>query len=136
MRVITLLAGLWVLWASSLASQTPVVPAQPQAEIEEIVLGTGQHAAPGFLVTVHFIVRDSAGREVANSERRGLPYTFEQGARGNDFWSRLAAGMRTGGERLVKLPAELAFGSGGVPPIAPPGSLEIRVKTLRVAPKP
>lgn len=66
-----------------LGSGTSVVAPKP-AETAPIASPTTQveEAAPGDLVTFHFVATTTKGREVANSERRGMPYTVRLGAAG------------------------------------------------------
>ncbi|GMV88265.1 MAG: hypothetical protein AMXMBFR81_11960 [Chthonomonas sp.] len=66
-----------------LGSGTSVVAPQP-VEAAPVTPQTTQveEAAPGDLVTFHFVATTTKGREVANSERRGMPYTVRLGAAG------------------------------------------------------
>lgn len=62
---------------ASVVAPKPVstAPATPQTtQVDE--------AASGDLVTFHFVATTTKGREVANSERRGMPYTVRLGAVG------------------------------------------------------
>ncbi len=55
----------------------PVVPTSVPTQTVQV-----DEAAEGDLVTFHFVATTTKGREVANSERRGMPYTIRLGAAG------------------------------------------------------
>jgi hypothetical protein len=94
--------------------------------------GSGDPAEEGDRVTVHFQVSDGFGKEIADSRKRGLPYTAELAT--FDFWSKLALGMAPGQKRWVYLPPELGFGENGVAGVVPGNSeLYILVELLHVA---
>ncbi|MCO5297867.1 MAG: FKBP-type peptidyl-prolyl cis-trans isomerase [Fimbriimonadaceae bacterium] len=88
----------------------------------------------GDRVTIHFTASLTDGRNLADSERRGLPYTFVVGTeplvRPFDL---LVRGMAVGEEKVSDVAEEEAFGAGGVPPIVPPhAALKVRIKLLRL----
>lgn len=105
-------------------SQTPGLPT------EELASGTGVMVATGQLVTLHFLIADETGVELANSKKRGLPYTFRFNDGSNDLFCRLLPGMRVGGQRRVHVPFELAYGATGLPPIVPPNQPIVVVLTV------
>jgi FKBP-type peptidyl-prolyl cis-trans isomerase len=110
-------------------------PAEPKPAIKEIKIGTGAKAANGDLVTVHFIAATSAGKEIGNSERRGLPYKFVVGdAKSPKYLDVSVRGMQVGGERRVTLPPALAFGAKGAPPVVGPNAtLVLTIKLLGIS---
>lgn len=91
-------------------------------------------AQQGDLVTFHFIVVDPSGKEVANTERRGLPYSIVLGARpASAVWADALLGLKPGEERVVMLDSS-RFGPAGVPPIvAPSMTLTARVRVLSIS---
>jgi FKBP-type peptidyl-prolyl cis-trans isomerase len=106
-------------------------PAQsPGIPVEDLVLGKGPEIASGQLLTVHFIVSDEGGVELANSRKRGLPFTFKYAAAGDDLFARIVPGMHVGGQRRVHLPAELAYGAAGLPPLVPANQPIVVVVTV------
>ncbi len=100
----------------------------------EVKVGTGAPVVVGDRVTVHFLVATPTGEELANSRKRGLPYTLVVTAEPNDLLSRVVVGMRIGGSRFASLPPERAFGAAGLIPIVPPNAtLEVTVNVVGVA---
>ncbi len=112
-------------YRAAVASPISVVDTKP---------GQGPRVLPGDRVTFHFAVENESGREVANSEKRGLPYTLVYGDVGAGIvWVDVLGGVRQGSERLVSLPAEAVFGAAGVPPIfSATGNVRATIRVLRV----
>lgn len=100
-------------------------PASP-FPYEELINGTGSSVAIGQRLTVNFLVTDVAGSELANSKKRGLPYSFRFEHSDSNLFCQLVNGMRVGGQRRVHIPAEAAFGANGLPPIIP-GNVDLVV---------
>lgn len=91
-------------------------------------------AAVGDRVTIHYVATLPDGRSLADSERRGLHYTFVVGFEPlvRPFDS-LVRGMAVGDEKAADVASADAFGAEGVPPIVPPQSeLKVRLKVLRI----
>ena len=121
--------GIWAV------GQDAVIPkAAPKAVIQDIRAGNGPKVVLGDLVTVHFIAATPKGKEIANSEKRGLPYKFVIGAPESPRYLQAAVeGMKAGGVRRVVLPPELAFGPKGAKPIlAPNTDLVLHLRLLKV----
>ncbi len=95
--------------------------ANPSVLVTELRPGNGRAIQPGDLVTVHFQVETSEGRELANTRKRGLPYSVEFRLT-DSFWSAMLTGMRAGGERKLALPSDLYFGQNGVSGVVPSGT--------------
>lgn len=93
----------------------------PGLSITEVRSGNGRAIQPGDLVTVHFQVETSEGKELANTRKRGLPYSIEFRV-SDPFWAAMLTGMRAGGERRLAMPSGLYFGENGVPGVIPSGS--------------
>lgn len=84
------------------------------------------------IVLLHFQVRDRQGREIANSERRGLPYRVQIGDP-SDFLARAIQGLAAGEERTVQLDAE-AIRQGGLEPfLTLSEAVELRLRRLAEA---
>ncbi len=106
----------------------------PDVPYEDMQVGGGSSVAIGQRVTVHFQVADPTGAELANSQRRGLPYTFPLVEGSTDLFSRIVPGMKVGGKRRVRLGSADGFGAPGLPPIIPSNqSLVVVVTVLRVS---
>lgn len=106
--------------------------ASPPARVEVIQTGSGVTAQPGDLVTVHFVVKTLEGKELANTVKRGMPFTVEL-ASGGTFWTTAVAGLRTGGIAKLRANTALFFGKSGVLPIVPPDTMiEAELTLLRI----
>jgi FKBP-type peptidyl-prolyl cis-trans isomerase len=97
---------------------------------EELITGTGAPVAVGQRVTVNFLVTDESGAELANSRKRGLPFSFLLENSDTDLFCQLVGGMRVGGQRRVRVPSESAFGPAGLPPIVPGNASLVVVVTV------
>ena len=94
--------------------------------VEVIVLeeGEGVQAQDGDLMTVNYRGELQATRqEFDNSYDRGVPFEFVLGAgqviRG---WEQGLLGAKVGEKRQLIIPAELGYGTSGVPGVIPPSS--------------
>lgn len=106
--------------------------ASPPARVEVIQTGSGVAAQMGDLVTVHFVVKTLEGKELANTVKRGMPFTVEL-ASGGTFWTTAVAGLRPGGVAKLRANTALFFGKGGVLPIVPPDTMiEAELTLVRI----
>lgn len=112
---------------------TPVGPPPAQPRFLDQVVGTGSPAAKGDVVVIHFLVTDTKGGTIADSQKRGLPYTFKLGEKGNDPLLELVVpGMRPGGKRSGSLLAKDVYGPAGVAKVIAPGdTLKFTITLLR-----
>src|SRR3954470_701356 len=87
--------------------------------IKEIEEGTGAEAKKGDEVTVQYVgVGYDSEEEFDSSWSRNEPFTFTLGA-GEVIkgWDRGVEGMKVGGRRELIIPANLAYGPEGSPPV-------------------
>jgi len=138
-----LLAVLLLLLAACNAPVPP--PSGSVAELERIdtLAGTGAVATSGSDVTVHYTgwlydenAPQQRGLKFDSSVDRRQPFTFLLGAgqviRG---WDDGVAGMKVGGKRTLRIPADLGYGSNGAGGVIPPdASLVFDVELLDVKP--
>lgn len=96
--------------------------------------GQGLPSKSGDRVTLDFWIQDEGGKEIANSERRGLPQTLNLLATPGDYLLNNAAlGAKQGEERIVVL-----FAEDNYPEISPlnlmkvPGLLIVRLRVARI----
>ena len=83
--------------------------------IEDITVGDGAEAAPGDVVSVHYVgVAHSTGREFDASYNRGDAFDFPLGG-GQVIagWDKGVAGMKVGGRRKLTIPPHLGYGARG-----------------------
>lgn len=125
-----------LLIAGSQALQTPkppdVVTTWHWKVEREWVAGDGPVVMAGDRVTVNFIARSPSGREVANTMRRGLTYTFIASPTGDAIGAALI-GMHETGEREISANID----PPGVPPIVSSDEpLRIWIKIEKLTPRP
>lgn len=91
-------------------------------------VGTGETARPGQTASVHYTgwlyIAGEKGRQFDSSRTRGQPFAFPLGAgRVIKGWDEGVVGMKTGGQRTLIIPPQLAYGAqgaggGAIPPNA------------------
>lgn len=110
----------------------PDGPPPADLEIKDLWEGDGPEAAAGHNVTVHYVgVSHSSGEEFDASWNRSAPFQFPLGkGRVIAGWDRGVAGMKVGGRRQLTIPAHLAYGDRGAPPVIKPGETLIFVVDL------
>jgi FKBP-type peptidyl-prolyl cis-trans isomerase len=84
----------------------------------DLKVGQGKLVEEGDKVTIQYRVCDPNKKELANSMKRGMPYTLIFGGRNSDpLVAVTLAGMHVGGSRYTVLPAEsLPEGIGSIVP--------------------
>jgi FKBP-type peptidyl-prolyl cis-trans isomerase FkpA len=122
-------------------SQPPPYTGGDVAELQriDVVSGQGATAVAGDEISVHYTgwlydqaAADKRGRKFDSSRDRGQPFVFLLGAgRVIRGWDDGVAGMRVGGKRELRIPADLGYGRGGARDVIPPGaSLVFEVELL------
>lgn len=96
--------------------------------------GQGEPSRSGDRVTIEFIIQDDAGKEIANSERRGLPQTFNLFSSNADaILNSATLGAKKGESRAVVMLAEEWYADiSALSLIRNPGPLLIRVRVLDI----
>jgi peptidylprolyl isomerase len=101
--------------------------------IDDIKIGTGEEVKNGDTVSVHYIGTLQDGTEFDNSRKRGAPIEFEVGAgRVIQGWEEGLIGMKVGGERVLVIPPEMAYGEAGVGPIPPNATLVFALELMAI----
>jgi FKBP-type peptidyl-prolyl cis-trans isomerase len=92
-------------------------------EYWDIKTGTGLTAERGKRVSVHYTGWLTHGKKFDSSVDRGTPFAFSLGA-GEVIkgWDEGVAGMKIGGKRQLRIPANLAYGDRGAAGVIPPGA--------------
>jgi FKBP-type peptidyl-prolyl cis-trans isomerase FkpA len=103
--------------------------------IEDLTVGTGDTAAAGKKVTVHYTGWLTDGSKFDSSKDRNDPFVFNLGAgqviRG---WDQGVQGMQVGGKRKLTIPPDLGYGARGAGGVIPPNAtLVFEVELLGVA---
>ncbi|MDE3069634.1 MAG: FKBP-type peptidyl-prolyl cis-trans isomerase [Acidobacteriota bacterium] len=102
----------------------PSGPAPSKLVIKDLVTGSGPVAKAGDHVTVNYVgVLLDGGKEFDASWKRHQPFSFTLG-QGEVIkgWDEGVDGMRVGGRRELVIPADLAYGPRGYPPVIPPNA--------------
>jgi FKBP-type peptidyl-prolyl cis-trans isomerase FkpA len=107
-------------------------------KIDDLTVGTGDTAAAGQEVTVHYTgwldKGGARGTKFDSSKDRGEPFAFPLG-RGHVIkgWDEGVAGMKVGGRRQITIPPEMGYGSRGAGGVIPPNAtLIFEVELLKV----
>lgn len=101
--------------------------------ITDTVIGTGEEAVAGKMITVHYTGTLQDGTKFDSSLDRGQPFQFILGAgQVIQGWEQGFVGMKVGGKRTLVIPPELAYGENGIGPIPPDSTLIFEVELLAV----
>ncbi len=102
--------------------------------IEEIVIGDGDEAQAGRVVSVHYTGWLTDGVKFDSSVDRNEPFDFPLG-RGYVIrgWDEGGAGMKVGGKRKLTIPPEMGYGARGAGGVIPPNAtLVFEVELLAI----
>jgi len=101
--------------------------------IDDIKIGTGEAVKEGDTVAVHYIGTLQNGTEFDNSHKRGAPIDFTVG-KGMVIqgWEEGIMGMQVGGQRVLVIPPEMAYGQDGIGPIPPNSTLVFSLELVAI----
>ncbi len=101
--------------------------------VDDIKVGDGAEVKSGDKVSVHYIGTLQDGTEFDNSKKRGQPFEFTVGG-GQVIkgWDEGLLGMKVGGQRILVIPPEKAYGAAGVGPIPPNSTLVFAIELLEI----
>ena len=103
-------------------------------KMEDLVVGTGDEAKKGKMVSVHYTGWLTDGKKFDSSKDRGQPFGFPLGA-GHVIagWDQGVVGMKVGGKRKLTIPPDLGYGERGAAGAIPPNAtLVFEVELLGV----
>jgi peptidylprolyl isomerase len=104
---------------------TPPAGAPPtKLVIRNLITGTGSEAKTGQTLAVNYVGALFYGGKVFDASwKRHEPFTFTLG-KGQVIqgWEQGVPGMKVGGRRELIVPANLAYGAKGSPPLIPPNA--------------
>lgn len=101
--------------------------------IQDTVVGTGEEAVVGKLITVNYVGTLENGQKFDSSIDRGQPFQFVLGqGRVIQGWEQGFVGMKVGGSRRLIIPSTLGYGANQVGPIPANSTLIFDVQLLGV----
>lgn len=101
--------------------------------IDDVIEGEGAEVQSGDTVSVHYIGTLQNGQQFDNSYTKGSPFTFSVG-KGEVIqgWEQGLIGMKEGGQRILVIPASLAYGNKAVGLIPPHATLVFSVELVEI----
>jgi FKBP-type peptidyl-prolyl cis-trans isomerase len=106
------------------AQAAPLLPGPTELETEDVAPGSGRAAKTGDTVHVQYTGTLMNGTKFDSSyDHPGGPFKFTLGT-GEVIkgWDQGVVGMKVGGKRKLRIPADLGYGAGGSPPNIPPNA--------------
>lgn len=86
--------------------------------VDDVLVGSGPSVKEGDTVSVNYIGTLQDGEQFDNSYLRGEPFVFTVGeGKVIAGWEQGLIGMKVGGQRILVIPAELAYGDRAIGPI-------------------
>lgn len=102
--------------------------------IDDVVIGSGKAVEDGDTVTVNYIGTLQNGQEFDNSYKKGQPFTFEIGkGRVIAGWEEGLLGMKEGGQRILVIPYQKAYGESGFAAIPPKSTLVFAIELVSIS---
>lgn len=100
---------------------------------DDVVVGTGAEVKTGDTVSVNYIGTLQNGTEFDNSYKRGEAFEFTVGeGRVIKGWDQGLVGMKVGGQRILVIPADMAYGASAVGPIPANSTLVFAIELVSI----
>ena len=101
--------------------------------VDDVRLGVGEQVQKGDTIVVHYVGKLQNGQEFDNSRKRGEPFEFKVGSgMVIQGWDEGVIGMQPGGERILVIPPQMAYGEAGVGPIPGNATLIFSVELIEI----
>ena len=120
------------------SSESKMTKTASGLQYEDVKVGTGESPKKGQTAVVHYTgwlwENGAKGKKFDSSVDRGQPFSFPVGmGRVIKGWDEGLMTMKVGGKRILLIPADLAYGSSGRPPVIPPNAtLMFEVELIEV----
>ena len=114
--------------AADVLAREPPIPANAAADtpadavqVETLIQGEGEGAAPGDTVTVHYVGVLADGTQFDDSWSRGQPFVVENLGQASVIpgWNEGLVGAKIGERRRLVIGSDKAYGAAGNPPTIP-----------------
>lgn len=101
--------------------------------IDDVKIGIGAPVKEGDTVAVHYSGTLQNGQEFDNSRKRGEPFVFNVGG-GQVIkgWDEGLVGMQVGGQRILVIPPDMAYGENGIGPIPGNATLVFSIELMEI----
>lgn len=101
--------------------------------IDDVKEGSGEAVKSGDTVVVHYIGSLPDGTEFDNSRKRGQTFRFTVGS-GQVIagWEEGLVGMKVGGQRILVVPPDKAYGPSGYGPIPGNATLVFSIELMAI----
>ncbi len=101
--------------------------------VTDIAIGTGKEVEKGDTVVVNYIGTLQNGQEFDNSYKKGSSYTFKVGDRKViQGWNEGMIGMKAGGQRVIIVPSDMAYGKEGYGPIPKNATVVYAIELIKI----
>jgi len=101
--------------------------------IDDVKIGEGKEVAEGDTVVAHYIGTTRDGVQFDSSYVRGTPFEFTVGAgKVIQGWEKGIIGMKVGGQRILVIPSDMAYGNRQVGAIPANSPLVFAIELLEI----
>jgi FKBP-type peptidyl-prolyl cis-trans isomerase FkpA len=110
-------------WRKIFPSRGDMITTASGLQYEDIIIGSGQEAKIGDIVSVHYTGWLENGTKFDSSLDRNQPLQFQIGTgMVIQGWDEGVTGMKVGGTRRLTIPSNLAYGEQGAGGVIPPNA--------------
>lgn len=101
--------------------------------VTDVRLGSGKEVKNGDTIEVHYVGTLQNGQEFDNTRKKGATYKFTVGdSKVLAGWNQGVLGMQQGGQRIIIVPSEMAYGKEGYGPIPGNATVVYAIELLKI----